>query len=164
MDGIRAESAKKDIPTENLCDQLDMLEEELFFDVDELDAFGIDVSDRYKARLKKDLTLADLTMKINDPTQTKSMYAKSDLHWVILIIVSVYYSLPTMQMVLKSNDDYKVTGNHDLCYYNQHCLKQPWLHCLRFAIQLLVYLMCPSYGRNHVKLLSHLSSNCHLTV
>lgn len=51
------------------------------------------------------------------------MYVKSDLHWIILIVVSVYYSLPTMQMVLKSNNDYKDTGNHDLCYYNHLCLK-----------------------------------------
>ena len=96
---------------------------ELFVDVDESDSFGIDIDAKYRERLKRDLTLADLTKKINDPTQTKSMYDKSDLHWVVLIIVSVYYSLPTMQMVLNSNTEYEETGNHDLCYYNHLCQK-----------------------------------------
>jgi len=113
----------KDVEKDTACDNIEMIEEELFVDVDELDTAGIDVDDRHKSRLKKDLTLADLTKKIDDPTQGKSMYVKSDLHWVILIIVSVYYSLPTMQMVLNSNDEYDDTGNHDLCFYNHLCQK-----------------------------------------
>ena len=102
----------------------ELLEPELFIDDDELDNFGIGGLDsKYKVRMKRDLTLADLTLKINDPTQVKSMYDKSDLHWVMLVIISVYYSLPTMQMVLDSNTEYDETGNHDLCYYNHLCQK-----------------------------------------
>ena len=40
-----------------------------------------------------------------------------------LIIVSLYYSLPTIQMVLNLSNDYEETGNRNLFYYNQLCLK-----------------------------------------
>ena len=94
----------------------EVLEPVLFIDIDELDNIGIDLNDESNGRLKHDLTLADLSNKIDDQTQSKSMYDKSDLHWVVLIIVSVYYSLPTIQMVLDSNNEYEETGSHDLCY------------------------------------------------
>ena len=101
----------------------EVLEPVLFIDIDELDNIGIDLNDESNGRLKHDLTLADLSNKIDDQTQSKSMYDKSDLHWMVLIIVSVYYSLPTIQMVLNSNNEYEETGNQDICYYNQLCQK-----------------------------------------
>ena len=102
-------------------DLSEVLESDFFVDIDELDSYGIE--DIKMSRLKRDLTIADLTKKINDPHETKSMYEKSDLHWVILIIISVYYSLPTIQMVLDSNNEYDDTGNQDLCFYNNLCQK-----------------------------------------
>jgi len=99
------------------------IEDELFLDIDELDSVGVQVDQSHKDRLKRDLTLNDLSKKINDPSQRRTMYQKSDLHWILLVVVSMYYSLPTMQMVFKSNFDYEETGNQDLCFYNHLCQK-----------------------------------------
>ena len=49
-------------------DLSEVLESDFFVDIDELDSYGIE--DIKMSRLKRDLTIADLTKKINDPHET----------------------------------------------------------------------------------------------
>ena len=58
---------------------------------------------------------------MENPDNDTSVYKRNKLHWVILILTSMFYYLPTIQMVLESSNLYKVTGNHDYCYYNSLC-------------------------------------------
>ena len=52
-------------------------------------------------RMKKKLYVNDLSMKLKDPTKTKSVYQKSQLYLGVLFLVSIYYSLPVLQMVFR---------------------------------------------------------------
>ena len=52
-------------------------------------------------RMKKHLYVSDLSTKMRDPTKTKSVYQKSQLYLGVLFIVSIYYSLPVLQMVFR---------------------------------------------------------------
>ena len=62
----------------------------------------VDTTDmKRRRRLKTNLNVADLSMKLNDPTRTKSVYQKSQLYLGVLLLVSIYYSLPVLQMVFR---------------------------------------------------------------
>ena len=52
-------------------------------------------------RTKKLLCVADLSTKLGDPTRTKSVYQKSQLYLGVLFLISIYYSLPVLQMVFR---------------------------------------------------------------
>ena len=52
-------------------------------------------------RMKKLLYVSDLSTKLRDPTKTKSVYQKSQLYLGVLFLVSIYYSLPVLQMVFR---------------------------------------------------------------
>ena len=52
-------------------------------------------------RMKNILYVSDLSTKIRDPTKTKSVYQKSQLYLGVLFLVSIYYSLPVLQMVFR---------------------------------------------------------------
>merc|ERR1719228_1999760 len=78
---------------------------------------------KMRVRMKKTLFVTDLSMKITDPTKTKSVYQKSQLYLGILFIVSIYYSLPVLQMVFGFSAEQRLTGNQDICYYNDLCRK-----------------------------------------
>eukprot|EP00092_Neocalanus_flemingeri_P009052 GFUD01009743.1.p1 GENE.GFUD01009743.1~~GFUD01009743.1.p1 ORF type:complete len:730 (+),score=141.45 GFUD01009743.1:101-2290(+) len=74
-------------------------------------------------RTKKHLYVSDLSTKLNDPTKTKSVYQKSQLYLGVLFLVSIYYSLPVLQMVFRFSAEQRMTGNQDICYYNDLCRK-----------------------------------------
>ena len=75
-------------------------------------------------RLKRDLTISDLSQKLNDKKNNRrSKYEKSKMYWECVLIVSIYYSIPTVQMVLDTNQEYDMTGNQDLCFLNHGCTK-----------------------------------------
>jgi len=74
-------------------------------------------------RMKKKLYVNDLSMKLKDPTKTKSVYQKSQLYLGVLFLVSIYYSLPVLQMVFRFSHEQRLTGNQDICYYNDLCRK-----------------------------------------
>lgn len=74
-------------------------------------------------RMKKHLYVSDLSTKMRDPTKTKSVYQKSQLYLGVLFIVSIYYSLPVLQMVFRFSAEQRLTGNQDICYYNDLCRK-----------------------------------------
>ena len=52
-------------------------------------------------RTKRLLCVADLSTKLGDPTRTKSVYQKSQLYLGVLFLISIYYSLPVLQMVFR---------------------------------------------------------------
>jgi len=74
-------------------------------------------------RTKKLLCVADLSTKLGDPTRTKSVYQKSQLYLGVLFLISIYYSLPVLQMVFRFSAEQSLTGNQDICYYNDLCRK-----------------------------------------
>ena len=65
--------------------------------VAELD--GMDTKQRL--RMKSILYVTDLSQKLNDPSRTKSVYQKSQLYLGLLFIISIFYSLPVLQMVFR---------------------------------------------------------------
>jgi len=74
-------------------------------------------------RTKKVLYVSDLSTKLRDPSRTKSVYQKSQLYLGVLFLVSIYYSLPVLQMVFRFSAEQRLTGNQDICYYNDLCRK-----------------------------------------
>ena len=76
-----------------------------------------------KRRMKTYLFVSDLSTKLNDPTKTKSVYQKSQLYLGVLFLVSLFYSLPVLQMVFSFSYEQGITGNQDICYYNDLCRK-----------------------------------------
>ena len=98
--------------------------EDFFIDLDQLDGLGVEVNERHKNRLKRDLTISDLSKKLNDKKKNqRSKYEKSKMYWECALVVSIYYSIPTVQMVLDTNQEYDFTGNQDLCFLNNACTK-----------------------------------------
>ena len=69
------------------------------------------------------LFVSDLSTKLNDPTKTKSVYQKSQLYLGVLFLISMFYSLPVLQMVFSFSYEQGATGNQDICYYNDLCRK-----------------------------------------
>ena len=51
------------------------------------------------------------------------MYQKSQLYLGVLFLVSLFYSLPVLQMVFSFSYEQGITGNQDICYYNDLCRK-----------------------------------------
>lgn len=56
---------------------------------------------KMQRRMKRPLYVADLSLKLTDPSRTKSVYQKSQLYLGILFIISIFYSLPVLQMVFR---------------------------------------------------------------
>ena len=98
-----------------------LMSTKLFISFDQLDGPGAKVDERNKGNLKRDLAISDLSKKVYNNSQ--SIYEKADMYWHCLLIISVYYSIPTIQMVLDTNAEYDSTGNQDLCYFNLQCTK-----------------------------------------
>ena len=70
-------------------------------DVKDID-LDVDEEDmKIMRRMKKILYVSDLSTKLNDPRKTKSVYQKSQLYLGVLFLVSIYYSLPVLQMVFR---------------------------------------------------------------
>ena len=74
---------------------------------------GIDTSDTKVQRLKEFLYVPDLSKKLTDPHKTKSVYQKSQLYLGMLFIVSIFYSLPVLQMVFRFSAEQSMTGNQE---------------------------------------------------
>jgi len=92
-------------------------------DVKDID-LDVDEEDmKIMRRMKKILYVSDLSTKLNDPRKTKSVYQKSQLYLGVLFLVSIYYSLPVLQMVFRFSAEQRMTGNQDICYYNDLCRK-----------------------------------------
>ena len=56
---------------------------------------------KQRLRMKSVLYVTDLSQKLNDPSRTKSVYQKSQLYLGLLFIISIFYSLPVLQMVFR---------------------------------------------------------------
>ena len=69
--------------------------------MEDLKKMDIDTKDGKAARMNKHLHVSDLSSKLHNPTRTKSVYQKSQLYVNILMLISIYYSLPVMQMVFR---------------------------------------------------------------
>ena len=72
---------------------------------------------------KTDKTVNDLCTcdQMDHPSQNSSVFVRNQLHWIILITSSMFYYLPSIQMVMHSSNLYKDTGDQDYCYYNSLC-------------------------------------------
>ena len=90
---------------------------------DALKESGVAILEEEKCRMKKEITIADLSRKVGNDMESQSMCEKTDMHWMLLIIVSIYYSLPTLQLVFDESYDYDSTGYQDHGFLNQLCQK-----------------------------------------
>ena len=90
-------------------------------DIKEFDVLSPD--EMRQRRTASCLFVSDLSRKLNDPTRTKSVYQKSQLYLGVLFLISMFYSLPVLQMVFSFSYEQGVTGNQDICYYNDLCRK-----------------------------------------
>merc|ERR1719319_267098 len=73
----------------------------------------------------KDLRVSEMSKKLFNPMRKKSVYIKSDLYACNLMMMSIFYCLPVIQMVMEASSkiDHDQTGNQDLCYFNHLCQK-----------------------------------------
>jgi len=76
---------------------------------------GIEIREEYAHRLKTNVTIADLCDDVDEEENQDYMY--------IIIILSVFYAVPTFQVVIWDSMWYSKSGDQDSCYYNFLCLK-----------------------------------------
>ena len=87
----------------------------------DLEALGIEVNDKHANRMKHNITLADLS-KETGADQTEG-HLHHDSHTRVILILSLFYSIPTFQVVIWDAMFYSKSGFQDYCYYNFLCLK-----------------------------------------
>jgi len=80
------------------------------------------IKDR-SSRQKNDLKVSEMSQKLNNPSKKKSIYKKSSLYVRNLLLISIFYCLPILQMVTEANSKIDESGNQDLCYFNHLCQK-----------------------------------------
>ena len=51
----------------------------------------------------------------------EALYKKSHLYHEALWMISIFYALPSVQMAFKYIDQQKISGDQDICYYNDLC-------------------------------------------
>lgn len=84
---------------------------------------GTDCLDGLGYRLNRTLYVSQLSQKLNDPKKSKAIYQKNKLYAGNVLLMSVFYCVPIIQIVANSNGQIDLTGNHDLCYFNHLCQK-----------------------------------------
>ena len=94
-----------------------------FFTKDDLESLGIEINEHHVKRLRPNITLADLSKKMGDPSKEVDIYEKSDLHWRGILIVSIFYFISSFQVVALGGNHFLESGDQDHCYYNFLCLK-----------------------------------------
>ena len=77
----------------------------------------IDGRKRYISRKN----VADISKALTDKAKTKVAYKKSRLYIGALGLMSIFYLLPTIQMVFRFTYQQEESGNNDICYYNDLC-------------------------------------------
>ena len=74
-----------------------------------------------KKRLISRKNVADISKALTDKAKTKVAYKKSRLYIGALGLMSIFYLLPTIQMVFRFTYQQEESGNNDICYYNDLC-------------------------------------------
>ena len=74
-----------------------------------------------KARRNDQLTMADLSTKLDPTLFLHSVRMKSGLYSWIVVMSGIFYLLPAIQLMLGAQLIAKETGSQDLCYYNFLC-------------------------------------------
>ena len=81
----------------------------------------VDVVNEKKKRLRSTKCVADLSNELKDKTKSKAVYKKSRLYLAAVLLMSIFYSLPTIQMVFRLSYEQEISGSQDICYYNELC-------------------------------------------
>ncbi|XP_015588840.1 SID1 transmembrane family member 1-like [Cephus cinctus] len=102
--------------TETGPSQWPSVDEDSSLDEDDIDILEDAFVDKEVIRTKLVLSVCDLARK--DP---KILRHKSHLYLYYLLTVTVFYTLPVVQLVITYQRVLHVTGNQDLCYYNFLC-------------------------------------------
>ena len=74
---------------------------------------------RKEVKIKKNVE--DTSRKLVKDPQNKRAYKKSSLFFGIVFLLSIFYSVPVIQMVFRFSYEEKSTGNQDICYFNDLC-------------------------------------------
>ncbi|CAD1477785.1 unnamed protein product, partial [Heterotrigona itama] len=91
-------------------------EDDSSLDEDDIDLMEDAFDDKEIIRTKLVLSVCDLARKA-----PKILRHKSRLYLYYLITVSIFYTLPAVQLLLTYQHVLHVTGNQDMCYYNFLC-------------------------------------------
>ncbi|KAL3317412.1 SID1 transmembrane member 2 [Cichlidogyrus casuarinus] len=76
----------------------------------------LETTNRNVARLNRTLYVSELSRK-----RYSTLNRKYLLYFWYLIIISIFYGLPVMQLVMTYQKAIHDTGNEDICYYNFEC-------------------------------------------
>ena len=57
----------------------------------------------------------------------RHMFIQNDLYYWMVIIITICYAIPAIQLVFKHHLEMKTTGDNDICYYNFLCAI-PWYY------------------------------------
>ncbi|XP_043262716.1 SID1 transmembrane family member 1-like [Colletes gigas] len=91
-------------------------EEDSSLDEDDIDILQDVHSDKAVIRTKLVLSVSDLARK-----HPKILRHKSRLYLYYLITITIFYTLPVLQLVVTYQNILHITGNQDICYYNFLC-------------------------------------------
>ena len=78
---------------------------------------------RKRKQFSEDDCVSSISTKLRNPVKSKSMYKKSRLYLGTIGLMSIFYSLPVIQMVFRFSYQEKISGNEDICFYNDLCKK-----------------------------------------
>ncbi|KAG7214138.1 hypothetical protein KM043_001492 [Ampulex compressa] len=92
------------------------IEEDSSLDEDDIDIMEDVLSDKEVIRTKLVLSVCDLARK-----NPRILRHKSRLYLFYLGTVSIFYTLPAVQLLITYQNVLHVTGNQDMCYYNFLC-------------------------------------------
>ncbi|OAD57806.1 SID1 transmembrane family member 1 [Eufriesea mexicana] len=92
------------------------IDEDSSLDEDDIDVMEDAFSDKEVIRTKRVLSVCDLARK--DP---KILRHKSRLYFYYLITITIFYTLPAIQLVFTYQYILDITGDGDNCYYNFLC-------------------------------------------
>ena len=72
-------------------------------------------------RKNKGGTLEDFTSKCHPSLFSDTVFLQSGLYFWNVVIIAMFYIIPTIQLVFSYQDLGHDTGNQDICYYNYLC-------------------------------------------
>ena len=73
-------------------------------------------------KMKTNIVVADLSRKVCDVSKSVEIFKKSELYWVLVFIIGLYYSIPAFQLVITANPTFD-KSDQDECFFNYLCIK-----------------------------------------
>ena len=104
----------QDLQNTELPQNMEAVQED-HMNVNDFKRLGIEINEEYAHRLRTNITFADLCGDVHEEDNQE--------HMQVIIILSVFYAVPTIQVVIWDSMFYSKSGLQDMCYYNFLCLR-----------------------------------------